>query len=438
MNTVLDDLERELRRAVAANARRRKLTLPTRRRLERHRPRLAATALGVALLASATALAAGGVIKFGWGVPDVVTGIEARSGHVVPRSVALLPVRSGDPAGGLPWGMRTFDTGRGEGCLEVGRLDRGKLGGIGIDGAFRDDSLFHPFAADTFGAEKLCAMRDGGGRLFLNGAVLGLPASAWTGEHGNNGCVASGATPYERNLGGREMPTCPRSSERDVYFGVLGPRARSISYVAGGATHTLATSGADGAYLLVLGHGNGEPSNFLIDSHFSVAAPARGPIVAIHYGGGKTCTLVAGGRGALRCASGLPLPVGWVAPKWAPSEAAAAAPVAVRLVRVHGAHGAHGSYEAIVSFRAKVAIANARSYYLVEWHEADQQGRVHSFGPPLPLYPKRGQRVRMRLGRATRLHPGRLTGKVILGYEGSDGRAGVKRVVGGFAITVPR
>jgi hypothetical protein len=39
-------------------------------------------------------------------------------------------------------------TTRGEICVQIGRLDDGQLGQLGIDGAFHDDGRFHPLAPD--------------------------------------------------------------------------------------------------------------------------------------------------------------------------------------------------------------------------------------------------------------------------------------------------
>jgi hypothetical protein len=431
MSTVFDELERELRHAVSASARKhRRLHLPS-------RERAIAFALGATLIVSASALAASGVIPFGSPAERVPDGnFETQSGRVIPGSVKLLPVTGPDPAGGPPWGMRVFDTQRGEGCLEVGRLEDRKLGAIGADGAFDDDGLFHVLAANTFGAEKVCGLRDGAGKLFLNGSVKGIPASAWAGGYRNPGCVVAHVSHAERYINGTRLPTCPASSERDVYYGLLGPDAQSITYAIGGQRHTIPTAGGDGAYVLVVPHQHGETSNFKIDLNFDEAAPLRGPITEIHYRGGRTCRLVASGIGAeQRCSSRMALPVDRVAPKPPPSTAAAASPVHVRLVRVAG------GYDAVVSFASKVALSNARSSYEIEWSESGRRPGIRSFGWPQPLYPKRGQRVseQLRSGLRKALSPGRLTGEVTLDYRARIGEpSSTKRLVGRFAVTIPR
>jgi hypothetical protein len=78
-----------------------------------------AAALGVAAFAVAGAAAA-------QTVPE----------NVDPSTVAIVPVSDPDPAGGPPWGLRTFNTTDGARCQQIGRLQDGKLGYVDASGNF--------------------------------------------------------------------------------------------------------------------------------------------------------------------------------------------------------------------------------------------------------------------------------------------------------------
>ena len=141
--TLLPEIEHALLDAVARDqAARRPARLA---RIRGRSLRLPAVAL-LALLGTTTiALAASGVILTGSNVPTprrlrpgYELGVPARGGS------ELLPLRAPDPAGGLPWGMRIVRTTRGYLCVQIGRVQDGMLGELGIDGAFHDDGRFHP------------------------------------------------------------------------------------------------------------------------------------------------------------------------------------------------------------------------------------------------------------------------------------------------------
>ncbi len=342
MSDVFDELEGQLRRSVRARRR------PRPGWMRRGRARTSAIVILATLLISTAALAAGGVIRIG--APAEQSGRSFYTqvdGGIVKGTVRVLPVTTSDPAGGPPWGMRVLSTKRGEGCIQVGRLLDGKLGAIGQDSSFGDDGLFHVFGVDTFGAKRACTLLDGNNRLFINAVVGDIPASAWTGR-ASNGCVPSTAGHFERfGEHGHPYPTCPQRDERNLYYGLLGPDAQSVTYVLNGQTHTLATSGPEGAYLIVTRASPTQLFNFNAGGTQDVV-PVDGPITELHYRNGATCHLTSrswiGGREA--CSPPLKVPVGWVAPRApAPTAAQVASPLRVRLV----AAGDGGS-EAVVRF----------------------------------------------------------------------------------------
>lgn len=221
-------------------------------RRPRHVPMMAAIALG-ALLMAAAALAATQII--GFGAPVTAThqpgrerpsassgiGIPLAGAGGAPTSAQQLALSVPDPRGGLPWGMRVVRTTRGLVCLQIGRLLDGRLGVLGEDGEFGDDGLFHELPATAL-APGMCIppsvwtiLSDAG--VPASGAIQGLPPS----------CLA----PWLQTRGSGPKP-CPARDERLVGFGVLGPHAVSVSYMADGQLHTVATAGSLGAYLIVL------------------------------------------------------------------------------------------------------------------------------------------------------------------------------------------
>ena len=222
------------------------------------------------------------------------------SGALVPGTVRMLPIAAPDPAGGPDWGMRVLSTTRGVGCLQLGRIVDGKLGALGQDGAFANDGRFHELPVSTAFDINSCALLDGKGRLFTNVTADERAASAWIGAGGRlGGCVPPSAGPYEKGLrltrqerehGAKPAPICSQADLRNIYYGLLGPQAQSITYVLDGQRHTLATVGADGAYMFVTLASAHQLLNFA-NAGTADVVPVDGPIKEIHYRNGSTCHL---------------------------------------------------------------------------------------------------------------------------------------------------
>jgi hypothetical protein len=396
------------------------------------------------LLISTAALAAGGVIQIGRPAETGVLGAplpELRGGGIVKGTVRVLPISTPDPVGGPPWGMRVYSKKAGEGCVQLGRLLDGKLGAIGQDNAFHDDGQFHEFAVNTFGAKGACTLLDGNSRLFLNATVGDLPASAWEGFVTGT-CVPSTAGHYERFAeDGKPYAVCPQADERNLYYGLLGPDAKSITYELDGHRHTQPTAGPEGAYLLVMTASPTQLFNFSAGGTQDVV-PVNGPITELHYRDGSICHLTSrswiGGKDS--CTPELKVPVGWAPFKTpAPTAAQVASPVHVRLV-----HRREGGFEATLWFTSRVAITDARSTYFVVWHETGQPAQVHTYQRPMPAFPAVGQTETVRMGRGggRGLHPGAITGEVVFQNQTGPGNleeAGgtVRHTVGRFTLTVP-
>ena len=147
-------------------------------------------------------------------------------------------------------------------------------------------------------------------------------ASAWIGAGGRlGGCVPPSAGPYEKGLrltrrekenGAKPTPVCSQADLRNIYYGLLGPEAQSITYVLDGQRHTLPTVGADGAYMFVTLASAHQLLNFA-NAGTSDIVPVDGPIKEIHYRDGSTCHLTSKSwiGGAYACTPSLSEPVGY-------------------------------------------------------------------------------------------------------------------------------
>jgi hypothetical protein len=203
------------------------------------------------VLGLAGAAFASGVIQFGAPAPkspvQLFTAPRTGDGALRPGTVRMLPISTPDPAGGAAWGMREFSTSRGLGCVEVARLVDGKLAAIGQDDAFDNDGRYHELSVVSGGAGfgDWCSALDRYHRLYINQTWGEQPASAWQSR-----CYAPGSPPgghMLRELNGHFLfkePACLLKDERNLYFGLLGPDAKSVTYALDGRRHTLATSGS--------------------------------------------------------------------------------------------------------------------------------------------------------------------------------------------------
>lgn len=292
------------------------------------RPLRFALNVALAVAATTTGLTVAGVFQRGAPVgPEVPPTPTTDSGVAIPGSVRLLSLRVADPGGGPPWGLRTFRTTRGLTCVQLGRVEFGTIGLLGQDGTFANDHRFHPLSPDA-GAN--CAATDASGHGFVNVAMQSVPASANTGYAGPAiGSCVSTLQRYPVGFGRRfrvlappraTRRACPDGDLRDIYYGLLGPRAASISHPAAGArTVTTATSGADGGYLLIAppttfrcalqagrqtACGNGYTSNVDLKA---------GAITQVRYRDGHVCRLPA--PQPQGTPEGSCPPYGWVSPR---------------------------------------------------------------------------------------------------------------------------
>jgi hypothetical protein len=291
MTDYFDQVEHELRAAVRRQAHR-----PWYVRLRQRRHFRAAAVVVACLVVAGPALAAAGVFQTGTPVgASVLAQPNAFEGVAIPGSVHLLSLRVPDPAGGPPWVLRALKTTRGLECLQLGRLVDGRIGVIGENGAFHNDGRFHPLSANAFEFTFNCGTLDGDGHSFANDIMYGFPASGLENANtSDGGCYPPQSTPPHlkirrlRNIR-QSRPVCPAGSLRDVYFGMLGPDATSVTYTtANGRRASTPTAGPDGAYLIVLRHTSSQSGE---SGGPTLTDFATNPIRDVSYTTGRNCTL---------------------------------------------------------------------------------------------------------------------------------------------------
>ncbi len=268
----------------------------------RHWWRRSRVVLPLALAALALAGAGGGVLLLAPGKllpPAFVLPANPNTGlgRPVPASLALLPMRAPDPAGGPPWGMRAIHTTRGLVCLQAGRVVGDQLGGLGTGYAFNADGRFHPFLpADAIGVDA-CPTGDENGPAFMPGSPVivtadGLPLAGenlWPGERVH--CDLPG----EQNWGVR----CPQAELRQVAMGLLGADATSIHVSAPGRDFTVKPYGPEGAYLIVLPAQPNANTSIWSGSwagHGDVSKAPGGTRLTVTYSDGSQCQIPAASR----------------------------------------------------------------------------------------------------------------------------------------------
>ncbi|MGA2471142.1 MAG: hypothetical protein ABSG64_10675 [Solirubrobacteraceae bacterium] len=377
-------------------------------------------AVAVALVSTGGALAATGVfhIPAPWASTSALSTPHRDLGVLIPGTVRLLPLRAADPAGGPAWGIRVLSTRRGFGCIQVGRIENGRFGGLFANGP-GDAIRFHALPISAFAATigQQCAALDSRGRLFLN--------------------VETGFTPDESDCAFRK---CAIGDLPVLWYGLLGPNAKSITYTFDGRPHTQATFGPEGAYLMVDGLASvpeaaGPPGTGPL-LNFS-ALPAHTPITTITYRDGRVCHLFGPdhGRYSPSCFTD-GHPDGYV-PVAAP--ALTDAQVASTL---HGRELllAEGGREIIVSFTSRIAVVGARSDYLVKFHVPGMPARDIGYGGGVSQFQSdiaAGQTVTMRFLPFPWVPQAAGVFRVWVIYQRKAGLTPVSLPVGSFTIAIP-
>jgi hypothetical protein len=249
--------------AAAARQRARRGAVRGRSPWRSRRVHVTAVAAVLLLAGSAIGLAATGLLDGSPVRPEVAPNPDAGNGvPVAGERDAGLALLAFDPAGGLPWGLRVLHTTRGQVCVQVGRVQGGQLGELGLDSAFGDDGRFHPLSGDV------------------------LPPG-YGGSAGQTECASPGQTlifedakadrsgvrllPAEFAKPPRKLPRAgspppveglpPAKDLRALAYGLLGPHAVSVTYRTPDGLRTTPVRAPDGAFLLVEATGDyGYPS----------------------------------------------------------------------------------------------------------------------------------------------------------------------------------
>jgi len=422
--------------------------------------RTAVVNLALIVASVAIGLTATGVFKRGETLGSVTPSQpNAREGSAIPGGSQLLSIRTPDPAGGLPWGLRVTRTTRGLTCVSAGRVDYGTIGVLGIDGAFADDDRFHPLSPNYF-VNLGCDVTDATGHGFVNVGLRNVPASGLFGEHPESvgGCEPEPTAPpaarrllehLRRSHLARQstLPRCPAGDMREIYFGLLGPRAQSVKYLTSGDTEksTPVVKGS-GAYLIVLPMHSGA-GNPMATGDTGGPGIAAGEITQVTYRGGHVCKVP---RASLMDSC---QPVGFVAPRrTVPSARRLSSPISVRTVAAksycdqrtgdlivacegspppgfqHMQGENQPSVLAHVSFVSHVAIKNSASYYNAEFEFARSPScKTGGAGGPTDYDIRAGQRIRFDM-----LIPDTCAGRVhgTIAYIPTSGAANSMPIIG--------
>jgi hypothetical protein len=324
---------------------------------------------GGAVAVAATGLLGGAPVK-----PEVRLSPITGNGVPVPGSIEHLLLSVADPVGGLPWGMRVFHTTRGQICAQVGRVQGGQLGELGLDSAFGGDGRFHA----------------------LTSVVL---PPGYGGSSGQIECLPAGQTVIVEDAHAdrsamrllpeefREPPKNPKHREipstgdlRAISYGLLGPHAVSVTYRTREGLRTIPVRGPDGAFLIVEPAGYIKSSSLIggsiggqaTASSVEVTSPSRldaGTMVsAVTFRfGAKLCSQGTGSSTRMRCPTHrVYTPRRWIAP-----TRSLHAPVRLRLLRqspaaCKAAFLLDPCYKGEVEFTAPYAVTTAATDYDIQ------------------------------------------------------------------------
>ncbi len=258
------------------------------RRLRGGRPRVVVAAIALLLACSAVAAAATGFLNGAPVKPEVTPNPNAGNGVPVGGGkAAQLALVAADPTESLPWGLRVLKTTRGQTCVQVGRVQGGRIGELGLDSAFDGDGRFHPLPAAVLppgygGAAGFDECVDAGQTLIFEDAKADRSAVRLLPEEFAAPHAERIAPPAKHPGPPAEGPTPPARDLRAVAYGLLGAHAISVTYRTGGGLHTVPVSPPAGAFLIVEPAGQfGRPSEI----GGSMSGEARRGAVDVLIGG---------------------------------------------------------------------------------------------------------------------------------------------------------
>jgi hypothetical protein len=415
----------------------------------------------VVLLAAAAAVAlAAGLLSGAPVTPPFKPQPTKGDGAPIGASVKLLALSVPDPAGGPAWGLRIVSTTRGAGCLQYGRLYDGQLGVLGQDGAFGDDHRFHSLSLqDAVAGYEGCTALDASGRLFETVQSQEVPASAYPQACIPRANYVRGA----RDPGDPGIALCPVGDERALFYGALGPEAKSIAYslrthseavtergrfrdltttrsayALDGPTVTVPTVGPQGAYLIVADQPPGTAYGISgPQAPGGAAAFPSGqyqPIRAITYRDGTVCHIRATED---RDSRGRPCtPIGMAA-LGRPSPVQVRAPLSAQILYNRPDPPLQPEDVVRVSFTARAPITTTANYYEITMRDPC---RGASGGSMIDENVAAGRRLVFYLGmntgpRGSKPCPGVYSGEVLYGNKSTHlPFLGSGIVVGRFSV----
>jgi hypothetical protein len=321
---------------------------------------------GGGIAVAATGLLSGSAVRQqGHSSPSVGIGVPAPGGS------RLLALRTSDPHGGLPWGMRLVHTTRGEICVQVGRLDGDQLGQLGVDGAFHDDGRFHPLTPNVNPEDS------DPGDIGCEPAGL-IRIGTWPGSD------RSAAPVPER---GGPKPTV--ANLRLISWGLLGPHAVSVTYRTAAGVRTLPVTPGTGAYLIVSAashipnsiNAGAELLGWISGHAVAAGLPTPGGVGGSVIGasfrfGSFSCSIGRGAPVVTTCPRPRPTPENRFSPTRSLHE-----PVLVSLrTQSHdscsAAYLVDPCYRAEIEFKAPYAVTSAGSEYFVDAKSSCTHARV--------------------------------------------------------------
>lgn len=319
------------------------------------------------LSGGAVALATTGVLSGSPVAPEQPPRPSAGNGVPVRGADTAILATVPDPSGGLPWGLRVFHTTRGEVCIEVGRVQGGRLGEIGEDSVFSDDGRFHELPAD--------ALPPGYGGSSANVECVSAGRTVIS-EDANADRNAARLLPEEFEPPGRRRVP-PMSHRRALAYGVLGPHAVNVSYRTPQGPRTVPVHGRDGAFLIVQTAGfyknsslvGGSIGGRVEDRNVRVLGPERGTMLsgATFRFGATLCSEGTAPRVSRRCPQ---RPV-FLSRYWMQPTRSLHRRVGLRFVRQSPATCRREflltpCYGGVVTFTAPYAVTRAGADYLIE------------------------------------------------------------------------
>jgi hypothetical protein len=167
----------------------------------------------------------------------------------------LLPMRVKDPSGGPDWALRTFPVGRGRVCGQVGQVYEGKFG---IVTPVRDPS--RNTKGDNAGpAWSMSAFQELPASVGMQGVRCGPVRTGGVVVTGSSQTIVDGVEGADlrcSNVPAPDGSDCRITGVRAVRWGLLGPEAKTATFVHPGAAGRRGPTqkldpATDGAYLFV-------------------------------------------------------------------------------------------------------------------------------------------------------------------------------------------